>query len=120
MIFDLATLEDEMRREEAYAREGHAARTLVRERDLRVVLIVMQAGSRIAEHTVNGTASIQTLAGRLRLRLPRLARQREDRIVDLPIGRLLVLEPGDEHAVEAAADSALLVTFGWTDKARAT
>lgn len=120
VIFDLAAIAQEMRGEEAYAREGHTARTLVREPDLRVVLIVMRAGSRIPEHTVNGTASIQTLAGFLRLHLPRLPRQREDRIVDLPIGRLLVLEPGDEHGVEAAADSVVLVTFGWTGKARPT
>jgi hypothetical protein len=52
----------------------------------------------------------------LRLQLPRLARQREDRIVDLPNGRLLVLERGNEHNVEAVGDSAFLLTFGWKDK----
>jgi len=117
VVFDLTTIAQEMRREEAYAREGHTARTLVREPDLRVVLIAMQAGSRIPEHTVTGTASIQTLAGLLRLQLPRLARQREGRIVDLPIGQILVLEPGNEHSIEAVGDSALLVTFGWKGKA---
>lgn len=114
VIFDLATIEQEMRSEEAYAREGHTARTLVRAHDLRVVLIAMTAGSRIPAHTADETVSIQTLTGRLRLQLPRLARQREARIVDLPIGRLLVLEPGNEHSVEAIGDSAFLLTFGWT------
>ena len=87
VIFDLATIERELRGEEAYAREGHTARTLAREHDLRVVLIAMKAGSRIAAHSVPETVSIQTLTGRLRLQLPRLERPREDRIVDLPIGR---------------------------------
>lgn len=120
VIFDLATLDQELRREEAYVREGHTARTLVREQDLRVVLIVMQAGSRIAEHIVNETVSIQTLIGSLRLQLPRLARQREDRIVELPIGRLLVLERGLEHDVEAVGDSAFLLSVGWNGKASST
>ena len=114
VIFDLATLEQELRGEEAYARDGHTARTLVREDDLRVVLIAMTAGSRIPPHTAEETVSIQTLTGRLRLQLPRLARQREDRIVDLAAGRLLVLQAGNEHSVEAVGDSAFLLTFGWT------
>jgi quercetin dioxygenase-like cupin family protein len=114
--FDLASIEQEMRHEEAYAREGHTARTLVREDDLRVVLIAMKDGSRIAEHTADETVTIQTLAGCLHLQLPRLPRQREHRIVDLPSGRLLVLERGNEHAMEAVGDSACLVTLGWSAK----
>lgn len=116
-ICDFATIDQEMRSEPAYLREGHTARALVREHDLRVMLIVMKAGSRITKHIANETVSIQTLAGRLRLQLPRLARQREDRIVDLPMGRLLVLDRGIEHDVEAVEDSAFLLTFGWKDKA---
>jgi hypothetical protein len=36
--FNLATVDLQMRREEAYTRHGHTARTLVRERDLRITL----------------------------------------------------------------------------------
>jgi len=115
-VFDLATIDQEMRSEEAYLREGHTARALVREPDLRVVLIAMKAGSRVAPHVANETVSIQTLAGCLRLQLPRLARQHEDRFVELPMGRLLVLAGGNEHDVEAIGDSAFLLSFGWRDK----
>ncbi len=115
--FDFATIVREMRSEDAYLREGHTGRTLVREHDMRVVLIAMKAGAHIAQHIANETVSIQTLAGHVRLQLPRLARQREDRIVDLPMGRLLVLDRGIEHDVEAVEDSAFLLTFGWKDKA---
>jgi len=45
VIFDLGAIDQAMRSEEAYAREGHTARTLVREHELRVVLIVMKAGT---------------------------------------------------------------------------
>lgn len=116
VVFDFATIAQEMRSEEAYLREGHTARALVREHDLRVVLVAMKDGSRIAKHIANETVSIQTVTGQLRLQLPRLARQREDRIVDLPVGRLLVLERGNEHDVEAVGESAFLLTFGWKDK----
>jgi quercetin dioxygenase-like cupin family protein len=116
VMFDLATIAQDMRGEEAYAREGHTARTLAREPDLRVVLIAMRAGSRVADHIANETVSIQTFAGRVRLHLPPLARQREDRIVELPTGGLLVLEPGIEHSIDAVDDSAVLVTLGWRAK----
>jgi hypothetical protein len=118
VIFDLAAIDQAMRSEEAYGRDGHTARTLVREHELRVVLIAMKDGSRIPAHVANETLSIQTLTGCLRLQLPRLAGQHEGRIVDLPIDRLLVLERGDEYDAFAIGDSALLMTLGWNDKPR--
>ena len=108
-VFDLAAIDAEMRREEAYRRDGHTARTLVREEDMRIVLVVMRAGARIAEHRANDTASILVLSGTLRLRLPENA-------ADLPAGRLLVLERGLRHDVEAVLESAFLLTLGWEAK----
>jgi quercetin dioxygenase-like cupin family protein len=109
IIFDLASLDAEMRREDAYQREGHTARTLVREQDLRVVLVVMKMGARIAEHQANDTASVHALSGHVRLQL-------SDKTADLPAGRLLVLERGLRHDVEAVAESAFLLTLGWQPK----
>lgn len=108
-IFDIATIEAEMRREDAYVREGHTARTLVREPDLRIVLVVMKAGARMAEHRAKDTASIHALAGHVRLRLP-------ETVADLPAGRLLVLERGLLHDVEAVEESSFLLTLGWEAK----
>lgn len=104
--FDLAAVEHEMRREDAYLREGHTARTLVREPDLRIVLVVMKAGARMAEHRAGETVSVHALSGHVRLRLP-------DKTVELPFGRLLVLEKGLRHDVEAIEESAFLLTLGW-------
>jgi hypothetical protein len=39
-LFDLAPADLELRHEEAYESDSHTARTLARERDLRIVLIV--------------------------------------------------------------------------------
>ena len=102
-VFDLAAVVAEMQREDAYQREGRTGRTLIREDDLRVVLVVMRAGARIAEHRVNDTASIHALSGHVRLRLP-------ENTAELPAGRLL--ERGLRHDVEAVAESAFLLTIG--------
>lgn len=104
--FDLGTIEMELRREDLYQRQGHAARTLVRAADLRVVLVAMRGGSRIAEHHTNESASIHTVSGHVRLHLP-------DRTVELPAGHLLVLGRELKHDVEAGIDSAFVLTLGW-------
>lgn len=109
VVLDPLAADREMREEPAYARDGHTARTLVRDRDLRIVLIVMKAGARIDEHAAEDTASVHVLSGQVRLQLP-------DRTVDVPAGQLLVLARGLRHAVEAARDSAFLLTIGWTPK----
>ena len=105
-IFDLASAARDMRQEDAYARDGHTARTLVRDPDLRIVLIVMKAGSRLAGHQANETASIHALSGHFRLQL-------SDRVVDLHAGSLLVLERGLRHDVASIVESAFLLTLGW-------
>lgn len=107
--FDVTAISREMRGEDGYKREGHAARTLVREADLRIVLMVMRAGSVIKEHRTNETASIHALAGHVRLRL-------SDRLLELEGGRLLVLERGVRHDVEAVDDSTILLTLGWPER----
>ncbi len=110
-IFDVAAVEAEMRQEDAYQRDGHTARTLVRAEDLRLVLIVMKAGARIAEHQASDTAVIQALSGHVQLRLT-------STIADLPSGRLIVLERGLRHDVEALAESSFLLTLGWHARPR--
>jgi quercetin dioxygenase-like cupin family protein len=105
-VFDVAAVEAEMRQEDAYQRDGHTARTLVREEDLRLVLIVMKAGARIAEHQASDTAVVHVLSGHVRLRLP-------STLTELPPGRLCVLERGLRHDVEALVESAFLLTLGW-------
>ncbi|HET8936932.1 MAG TPA: cupin domain-containing protein [Polyangiales bacterium] len=104
--FDLNAVEQELRHDDAFARNGHAARTLIHEPDLRIVLVAMKAGSRIREHRANETASIHPLHGHIRLQL-------ENKAVELRAGQLLVLESGLPHDVEAIADGAFLLTLGW-------
>jgi quercetin dioxygenase-like cupin family protein len=104
--FVLSDIDRDARQEDAYQREGHTARTLVREPDLRIILIVMRAGARIAEHRADETASVHALSGHIRLRLA-------EKSVELTTGSLLVLEKGLRHDVDAIEDSAFLLTLGW-------
>jgi quercetin dioxygenase-like cupin family protein len=100
--FDLAEIAREMRGEAEYSHgHGHAARTIVRAQDLRVVLIAIRRGAHIAEHVAQATVAIQVVTGRVRIRLPRLARHHEDRFEELSRGRLLAMEGGLAHSVEA-------------------
>lgn len=107
--FDLGALERELKSEELYARNHQMARTLVRAADQRVVLMVLKAGARIAEHQADGTVSIQVLSGSVNLGLP-------TRSVELQRGGLLVLAPGLRHHVVASEESALLLTLGRATK----
>lgn len=106
VIFDLAAVDGQAREEEVYVRGGHTARTLVREPDLRVVLLVMKAGSRVEEHRAQGTASVQVVSGQVRMQLP-------DKSVELAPGKVLILDRGLPHDVEALSDSSVLLTLAW-------
>lgn len=106
VTFDLGVLAGELRQETTYVQDGQAARTLVRTADLRILLIALASGKTISEHQASVTASVQTLTGHVRLRLP-------DRSVDVPAGRLLVLGSGLPHDVHAEMDSTFLLTLGW-------
>lgn len=106
---DLAAEMELLRGEEAYARAGRNAKTLVKRPDFRVVLTAIRAGARIARHQAQGPLTVQAVAGRIQLHL------RSGR-VDLTAGHLLALEPGEPHDVEAPEDSAFLLTMAWPER----
>ncbi len=106
LTFDLAEEASRLRAEEAWHQGTNNAKTLVKEPDFRIVLIVVKRGARLQEHRASGRISVQTLSGHVRLHLP-------DHAVDLPAGRLLALEPGIAHDVEALEESAFLLTIAW-------
>lgn len=105
----LGTLEAELRREGGYARDGHTARTLLREPDLRIVFIVMRQGASMAPHRIDETGSIHVVTGRLRVRFP-------ERVVELAAGQLLIVAAGAAHEIDAMPESAFVLTIGWHGK----
>jgi len=107
VTFEFTTIARELRAEPAYLRDGQAGRTLIRSSDLRIVIVALKAGKTISEHHTNVSASVQTLAGHIRLQLP-------DRGEDVPVGTLLVLGAALSHDVYAETDSVFLLTLGWS------
>lgn len=106
LVFGLAAITRGLLAEEPYLREGQTARTLARSSELRIVLVALRAGKTISAHHANVGASLHSLSGHVRVRLP-------DRSVDVPAGGLLVLDAGLSHDVYAEADSTFLLTLGW-------
>ncbi len=104
--FDLVAMALELQKEATYQREGQTARTLLRAPDLRIVLVALKAGRKLAEHQAQVTASVHALSGHLRLKLT-------DRSAELPAGQMIVLGPGQAHDVYAESDSIFVLTLGW-------
>jgi quercetin dioxygenase-like cupin family protein len=108
--FDLDAELASLRQEPSFQRGDRNGRTLVEETGFRVTLTALKAGTIVSEHRTRGWVSIQTTAGHLRIKLP-------DRVVDLPMGRLLVLDQNVPHDVEALEESAFLLAIALPDRA---
>jgi len=106
LTFDLSAEAERLRTEESWRQGTRNAKTLVKEPDLRIVVIVMRQGGRMEEHHAPGRITIQTLTGRLRLHI-------RDQTIDLPAGQVLLLDPDVAHDVEALDESAFLLTIAW-------
>lgn len=106
--FDLPREIEQLHREPDWT-TGQNAKTLVKYDDLRIVLTALGAHARMPGHQTRGRISIQTVRGHVQVRA-------EGRTFDLPVGRLLTLDRGLTHDVEAVEDSALLLTIAWPDR----
>jgi quercetin dioxygenase-like cupin family protein len=101
-----------LRREPAWQQGDRNAKTFVKAGDLRLVLTTLKQGAVVKEHRAPGSAVVQTLSGRIRLRS-------RDQDVELPAGSLVVLEPNLSHDVEALEESAFTITIAWPPTRRA-
>lgn len=105
--FDLMEEIRQLRQEESWLRgAGRSSKTLVKHPDLRIVLVLMKPDTVMHEHKATARISVQTISGHIRLRLP-------DRAVELPAGHLLTLDRCISHDVEAAQESAFLLSLSW-------
>ena len=104
MQFDLAAEAGRLQKEDAYARTGRNAITMVKHPDLRVVLTALRAKARIGGHHTEGRVTVHVLSGTLRLHVAGKA-------VELAPGGLLALDRGIAHDVEAVNDAVFLLTL---------
>ncbi len=103
--FDLAAEVTQLHGETTW-KTGQNARTLVKYDDVRVVLMALQAETRIAEHKAEGRITVHMLSGHIRL-------SASGRLFNLRPGNLLALDQGVPHAIEALEESAFLLTIAW-------
>ena len=106
MDFNLTEEIAQLHDEEAWLRTGRNSKTLVKQPDFRIVLIALQKGVHLEEHSADARISIHTLSGHVKLELP-------EQTVNLPDGHLLVLDRALEHDLEALEESAILMTISW-------
>jgi quercetin dioxygenase-like cupin family protein len=104
MTFDLPALITQMKREDSWPTEKRNVMTLLKGKDLRIVLIAMQAGTVIQAHQTDGPINVQVLEGRLQF-------STDSQSVTLEKGQMLALQPGIRHGVEARKESAFLLTL---------
>ena len=107
--FDLNAEIEQLRGENAW-QGGRNSKTLVKHSDFRVVLTVLKANARLHEHKAAGRISVQAVVGHIQMHV-------ESKVFDLPAGRLLALDRGIAHDVEALEDSAFLLTIAWPEDA---
>jgi len=106
MGFDIAREIEQLHEEEAWVRAGRNSKTLVKQPDFRIVLIALKKGGHLEEHSADARCSIQTVRGRVKLKL-------RGQTVDLPSGHLLVLDRALENDLEALEESVILMTISW-------
>lgn len=105
MELDLPAEIERLQAEAAWP-SGHNARTLIKYDDLRVVLVGLRQGARMAEHKSDGRISIHVLTGHVQFTAA-------ERTFRLRPGGLLALDHGVRHDVEALEESAFLLTIAW-------
>jgi quercetin dioxygenase-like cupin family protein len=106
-VVDVAAIALALLEEAGGSGSGHVARTVVREPDLRIVVMGMRAGATIAEHQARHTAVLQVLRGRVQVTLASGA-------VEVVAGELLPLAQRAVHDVVAIEPSALVLTLAWS------
>jgi hypothetical protein len=106
--FDLRQEIRLLRKEESWRRGiGRSSRTLVKQQDFRIVLVLMKRKTSLTEHRANARISIQTISGRIRVRV------RNENIIELPVAGLLALDSSIPYDIEAVRESAFLLTISW-------
>lgn len=104
MTFDLAAILGDLKQEPTWRTARRNAVTLLKQPGLRVVLVALQAGAKLASHETDSPVSVQTLEGEVEVIVG------PDEFV-LTAGQLLTLRPGLEHVVRAPTESAFLLTI---------
>jgi len=107
------TQELEQMRQSPEWESGIARKVLIPYPNLQVTFRRMKANTRIPEHRNPGRICVQTIFGHIRMHA-------DDKLFDLPQGKMLVLDRAITHDVEGVAESAFLLTVAYPENAGST
>jgi hypothetical protein len=107
LTFDFADETKLLRAEAEFETRGHNARTLIKHSEFRLVLIALRAGAHIHKQGSTQRIALQTLQGRLDVRIP-------TELVELRAGQLMSLDHHLDYAIEAVEDTDFLLWLGWS------
>jgi quercetin dioxygenase-like cupin family protein len=107
LAYDLTPEAEALRRELSWKRGDRNAKTLVQEPGLRVVLVALRPGARLDDHESHAQVTVQVLAGRLLVHLAA-------RTVEVFTDRLVSIETGVAHELEALEETTFLLTIAGT------
>jgi quercetin dioxygenase-like cupin family protein len=111
-VVDLSAETASLRNEPIWQTANINAMTLSKEPDIRLVLTTVKLGAVMRQHSVPGTLAVQTLSGRIRLKVA-------DQRTELSAGQVLILERNIPHDIEAIEDSTFLLTIAWPGREQA-
>jgi quercetin dioxygenase-like cupin family protein len=94
-----------LRASDSYQRADHAAETVAKQSELRLVLVALKAGGLMHEHHADAPITVHGLEGRIRFDVGGHSHE-------LIPGHVLVVAAGLPHSVHAIEESAFLLTIG--------
>lgn len=104
LAFALEREAEELMTKAAQASNKRAALTLLKQGPLRLTLVAVKSGAVLETHKADGPITISTIRGSIRVTT-------EGNATMVPAGNLIAIEAGLDHLVEAAEDSAFLLTL---------
>lgn len=104
LTFDLAEALRHLKAEDTWSQLHRNAITLLKNRDMRIVLMAAQRGVEMPSHVTQAAISVQVLEGQLELLT-------QSQTVTLPTGHMLTLQGGIVHRLLALEESAFLLTM---------
>jgi quercetin dioxygenase-like cupin family protein len=102
-VFDLAETATQLRAEPAWV-TGRNSITLRKAPGLQVVLLAMQTGDKLHEHSAPGPITLHAISGKVRF-------STAEQSVELGPQMVVALDSGIPHAVEALQESLCLLTI---------
>jgi len=85
---------------------GHAAKTLIKNGPLRIIILGLKSGSTLREHDAAAPVSIHVVSGQVKVESP-------GRSDPLQSGQALVFDTAVSHSLKAQSDTVALLTIAW-------